>query len=93
MKEGQHYGDTISQRVLLTRERQARKMSLPAWSRRALDAEGKVNGRTWRQMPGRHDFTKACNWWLWKRGLINLCEERASAAAVRDIEATEEEHA
>lgn len=91
MKEGRHYGDRVSQRAMLNRERQARSMTVPFRCVRLLDAEGKVNGRTWRQMPGGHPVTRVCNWWLWKRGLLNLREERAAAAAVRDITATEEE--
>ena len=90
MKEGRHNGDRVSQRSILNRERQARSMTVPFRFVRLLDAEGKVNGRTWRQMPGGHPVTRVCNWWLWKRGLLNLREERAAAAAVRDI-ATEEE--
>lgn len=50
--------------------------SMPAWCERDLDADGAVRGKTWHDMPpaskeGCH-IERACNWWLWKRGLLNL---------------------
>lgn len=58
---------------------------LPLRCIQALDAEGKVRGKTWRDMAGGHYGTeeiRALNWWLWKRGLTSegqLCRRRLSA--------------
>jgi hypothetical protein len=58
---------------------------LPLRCIQALDAEGKVRGKTWRDMAGGHYGTeeiKALSWWLWKRGLASegkLCRRRLSA--------------
>ena len=72
--------------------------SLPAWCVRRLDADGIVGGKTWRDMPGRgrrdganiNRTLQAFNWWLWKRGLLNLrqakAEARAACDAARDLE-------
>lgn len=71
---------------VLARERSALSMRLPAWSVRKLDAEGVVNEKTWREMPGSNGMRKACNWWLWKRGLLVLEAERAEEAAMADFD-------
>lgn len=72
--------------------------SLPFQCVLALDAEGVVRGKTWRQMPGRgcrdgrnsNRTLQALNWWLWKRGLLNIreakAEARAAGDAIRDME-------
>lgn len=49
-----------------------------------LDADGAVRGKTWREMPtsGTSITLRALNWWLWKRGLLVLKEERDEARAL-----------
>ena len=75
--------------------------SLPFQCVLALDEEGVVRGKTWRQMPGRgcrdgrnvNRTLQALNWWLWKRGLLNLreakAEARAAGDAIRDMKSEE----
>lgn len=67
--------------------------SLPQWCVQRLDADGIVRGKTWREMPGginNRRTLQALNWWLWKRGLLDLrtakAEARAAADAARDME-------
>jgi len=67
------------------RERIARSLTIPAWSRAKLEAEGIIKGRTWRDMPAQNDFGRACAWWLWKRGLLNLTQEHEEARAFADF--------
>lgn len=67
------------------REQQARSLKLPHWSKAELDAEGVVRGRTWRQMPAQNDFGRACSWWLWKRGVLNIQQEHEEARALADF--------
>lgn len=58
---------------------------LPETCIAALDADGIVRGKTWRQMPtgsGTSIVTKILNWWLWKRGMLVLKEEREEARAL-----------
>lgn len=58
---------------------------LPLRCIQALDKEGRVRGKTWRDMAGGHYGTeeiRALNWWLWKRGLTSegpICRRRLSA--------------
>lgn len=80
---GPHLKYAIRTRVL-RRERRARSMRMPAWSIRALDADGRVRGLTWRDMPGSNPITRACNWWLWKRGELDMQEARAEADAAEN---------
>ena len=61
------------------------RLAVPEVCERVLDAEGRVRGRTWRRMPGGNGTTKVLNWWLWKRGLLDLEEERAQADALADM--------
>lgn len=62
--------------------------SLPTGCVRRLDADGVVRGKTWRQMPtvGCNRTLQALNWWLWKRGLLDLRTAKAEARAVADAE-------
>lgn len=73
---------------------------LPLRCIQALDAEGKVRGKSWRDMAGGHYGTeeiKALNWWFWKRGLTTegqLCrklsaDERAERDAMKAMGAEE----
>ncbi len=78
-------GIAAAKRPLLDRERQARSLRLPRWSIAQLDAEGAIRGRTGRDMPAQNDFGRACAWWLWKRGLLNLCQEQEEALAFADF--------
>ena len=70
----------------LNRERRGRSLRLPAWSVQRMEAEGSVNGLRYSQMPGSNGVSKACNWWLWKRGLLVLDDERAEAQAMADFD-------
>ena len=82
---GFHHCTGMNARKTLNRERQARSLKLPSWCVARLDAEGVMKGMTWRQMPGPNSIVRACNWWLWKRGMLVLDDERAEAAALADI--------
>ena len=72
---------------------------LPGKFKARLDAEGKVRGVTWRQMPpgGQHkrEDIQAMNWFLWKRhllvhsDLIMTRDQRAKYDALRSIEQSE----
>ena len=73
---------------------------LPLRCIQALDNEGKVRGKTWRDMAGGccgSEEIKALNWWLWKRGLTSegqLCrrltaDERAERDAMQAMGAEE----
>lgn len=67
---------------------------LPKWCTDRLDADGTVRGKTWRQMPspsGSNVIGKVLNWWLWKRGLLDLREARQEARATQDAERHAEE--
>jgi len=64
---------------------------LPAHCVRALDADGRHRGKTWREVPGDGMVLRCCNWYLWKAGLINFREARAEADAQRDLLAVFEE--
>jgi hypothetical protein len=75
----------LNVRGLMNRESRARSLKLPGWSLVMLEADGSVNGKVWRDMPGQNDFSRACAWWLWKRGLLVLEDERAEAAAMGDF--------
>lgn len=86
---GRHKNDILVRRVL-DRERGERSRRLPRWSLARLDGDGRINGRTWREMPGTNPVTKACNWWLWKRGKLDLCEAKTEERAVLDCGADEE---
>lgn len=77
------YSGQPDNRVQVARERAERTMVLPSWSVRLLDADGTVRGRNWRQMPGYNPMSRAISWWLWKRGILNLDEERALATMER----------
>lgn len=89
MREARRGGDVLVRRVL-DREREARALRLPAWSVQRLEADGRVRGRTWRQMPGSNPIARACNWWLWKRGKLDLCEAQTEERAALDCAAGEE---
>lgn len=59
--------------------------NVPAACEHVLDDEGRVRGKTWRQMPGGNGTTKAINWWLWKRGILDLEEEQAQAEVMETV--------
>lgn len=74
---------------------------LPGWCKARLDADGKVRGVTWRQMPpqdrnhAREDI-QAMNWWLWKRGLLlrrHLIENNTQRAQRDALQAMADEEA
>ena len=81
----------LNARGRINRERNARSLKLPAWSIQKMEAEGTINGMTFRQMPGSNGVRKACSWWLWKRGLLVMDDERAEAAAMADFDKGGEE--
>lgn len=64
-----------------------RRSSLPQWCIDRLDADGVVRGKTWRDMPtgsGSNVMGRALNWFLWKRGLLDLREAKAEVKACND---------
>lgn len=46
------------------------RYNLPRRCVAALDAEGAVGGKTWRQMGGSNEEKRALNWFFHKRGLL-----------------------
>lgn len=56
---------------------------LPARCRAALDAEGTVRGKTWRDfLHGGHNWTLAAlSWWLWRRNLLGSTSEPLESEA------------
>lgn len=62
---------------------------LPRRFIRRLDRDGTVRGKTWRDMPGSSVELRCLNWWLWKRGQLELRTARAEADAVRSYQTTD----
>lgn len=88
MKTGSKHCLTSQRRPVMHKQWAA--FNLDRQTRLHLDSLGSPRGRTWRQMPGETDISKAITFWLWRRGLMaHLKDEIAAADAMRDLAAEE----